>query len=153
MCVLLGSGPEELSWRSASGKRSPRGDGEKLTTGVLDINLYLDDWTRIGPNPKLGRTDIFFSTDDRIILLVDDVLFTCRTTRAAMDALTDFGRLKRIEPAVLVDRGEKQWELSIKATYVAKEWQTSEGNTVNVYLREAGFQDQVVVESKVENTA
>ena len=131
----------------------PRGDGEKLPTGVLDINLYRDDWTRIGSNPKLGSTDISFSIDDKIIILVDDVLFTGRTTRAAMDALMDFGRPKRIELAVLVDRGEKQRELPIKATYVAKEWETSEGDMVNVYFREAGFQDQVVVESKVEKTA
>ena len=130
-----------------------KGNGEKLPTGVLDINLYRDDWTRVGPNPKLGSTDIPFSIDDKIIILVDDVLFTGRTTRAAMDALMDFGRPRRIELAVLVDRGEKQRELPIKATYVAKEWETSEGDTVNVYFREAGFQDQVVVESKVENTA
>jgi pyrimidine operon attenuation protein/uracil phosphoribosyltransferase len=128
-------------------------DGEKLPIGVLDINLYRDDWTRLGSNPKLGSTDIPFSIDEKIIILVDDVLFTGRTTRAAMDALIDFGRPRRIELAVLVDRGERQRELPIKATYVAKEWETLKGDTVDVYFREAGFQDQVVIGSKVEKPA
>ena len=123
-------------------------DEEKRPTGVLDINLYRDDWTRTGPNPKLGSTEIPFSIDDKVIILVDDVLFTGRTVRAAMDALIDFGRPKKIELAVLVDRGEEQRELPIKANYVAKEWQTSDRDTINVYLREEGFSDQVVVEEK-----
>jgi pyrimidine operon attenuation protein/uracil phosphoribosyltransferase len=123
-------------------------DEEKPPTGVLDINLYRDDWTRIGPNPKLGSTEIPFSIDDKIIILVDDVLFTGRTIRAAMDALIDFGRPKKIELAVLVDRGEEQRELPIKANYVAKEWQTSGNDTINVYFKEQGFRDEVVVEQK-----
>ncbi len=126
-------------------------DEEKPPTGVLDINLYRDDWTRIGPNPKLGSTEINFSIDDKIIILVDDVLFTGRTVRAAMDALIDFGRPKKIELAVLADRGEEQRELPIKANYVAKEWQTSDRDTINVYLKEEGFHDQVVVEVEEES--
>jgi len=126
-------------------------DEEKPPTGVLDINLYRDDWTMTGPNPKLGSTEITFSIDDKIIILVDDVLFTGRTIRAAMDALIDFGRPKKIELAVLIDRGEEQRELPIKANYVAKEWQTSNSDTVNVYLKEDGSHDQVVVEEKEDN--
>jgi len=126
-------------------------DEQKPPTGVLDINLYRDDWTRIGPNPKLRSTEISFSIDDKIIILVDDVLFTGRTVRAAMDALTDFGRPKKIELAVLIDRGEEQRELPIKANYVAKEWRTSGTDTINVYLKEEGFRDQVVVEEKKRN--
>jgi pyrimidine operon attenuation protein / uracil phosphoribosyltransferase len=118
---------------------------------VLDINLYRDDWTRIGPNPKLESTEITFSIDDKTIILVDDVLFTGRTTRAAMDALIDFGRPKKIELAVLIDRGKEQRNLPIMANYVAKEWQTSGNDTVNVYLKENGFHDQVVVEGKKNN--
>ena len=125
-----------------------REDEEKQPTGVLDINLYRDDWTRIGPNPKLGGTVIPFSINDKIVILVDDVLFTGRTVRAAMDALIDFGRPKRIELAVLVDRGEEQRELPIKANYVAKEWLTSGSDTINVYFKEQGFHDRVVVEEK-----
>ena len=123
-------------------------DEEKPPTGVLDINLYRDDWTRTGPNPKLGSTEIPFPIDDKIVVLFDDVLFTGRTVRAAMDALIDFGRPKKIELAVLVDRGEKQRELPIKANYVAKEWQTSGRDTINVYLKQQGFHDQVVAEEK-----
>ena len=126
-------------------------DEEKPPTGVLDINLYRDDWTRIGPNPKLGSTEISFSVDDTIIILIDDVLYTGRTIRAAMDALIDFGRPKKIELAVLIDRGEKQRELPIMANYVAKEWQTSGNDTVNVYLKENGFHDQIVVEEKEDS--
>ena len=126
-------------------------DEEKPPTGVLDINLYRDDWTKIGPNPKLGSTHIDFSIDDKMIILVDDVLYTGRTIRAAMDALIDFGRPKKIELAVLIDRGEEQRELPIKANYVAKEWQTSGKATVNVYLKENGSHDHVAVEEK-ENT-
>lgn len=125
-----------------------KGDEEKPLIGILDINLYRDDWTRIGPNPKLGSTEIPFSVDDKTIVLVDDVLFTGRTVRAAMDALMDFGRPKKIELAVLVDRGEEQRELPIKANYVAEEWRTSPGETINVYLTEEGFQDRVVVEQE-----
>jgi pyrimidine operon attenuation protein/uracil phosphoribosyltransferase len=124
---------------------------EKPLTGVLDINLYRDDWTRIGPNPRLGSTEIPFSVDDKIIVLVDDVLFTGRTVRAAMDALIDFGRPKKIELAVLVDRGEEQRELPIKANYVAKEWPTSSDETVKVYLEEEGLEDKVVVEDQEGN--
>lgn len=128
-----------------------RGDEERQPTGVLDINLYRDDWTRIGPNPRLGSTEIPFSIDDKIVILVDDVLFTGRTVRAAMDALIDFGRPKKIELVVLVDRGEEQRELPIKANYVAKECQTSGSDTINVYLKEQGFRDRVVVEEKKGN--
>jgi len=126
-------------------------DEEKPPTGVLDITLYRDDWTRIGPKPKLGSTEITFSIDDKMIILVDDVLYTGRTIRAAMDALIDFGRPKKIELAVLIDRGEEQRELPIMANYVAKEWQTSGNATVNVYLKENGFHDQIVVEEKEDS--
>ena len=80
-------------------------EGAEISTGNMDITLYRDDWTRIGPHPVVQATEISFSVDGRQIILVDDVLFTGRTTRAAMDALIDFGRPDRIELAVLVDRG------------------------------------------------
>ena len=72
--------------------------------GILDITLYRDDWTRIGPKPVVGKTELPFSLDDQTVILVDDVIFTGRTVRAAMDALMDYGRPKKIELAVLVDR-------------------------------------------------
>ena len=120
----------------------------KLPTGVLDITLYRDDWTRIGPAPIIGKTELPFSVDDKIIVLVDDVLFTGRTVRAAMDALIDYGRPRRIELAILVDRGDHDRELPITANYVGSVWDTSPHETINVYLKEGGFEDHVTIEEK-----
>lgn len=120
----------------------------KPPTGVLDITLYRDDWTRIGPAPIVGKTELPFSIDGKTIILVDDVLFTGRTVRAAMDALIDFGRPKKIELAILVDRGDSERELPIRANYVGKTWNTSPNETINVYLKEAGFEDHVTIEKK-----
>ncbi len=120
----------------------------KPPTGILDITLYRDDWTRIGPTPRVGKTELPFSIDDKAIVLVDDVLFTGRTVRAAMDALIDFGRPKKIELAILVDRGDGDRELPIKANYVGGVWPTSPDETINVYLQEAGFDDHVTIEEK-----
>ena len=94
--------------------------GEPVRTGALDITLYRDDLMRhaVGPQPLVRRTEIPFSIDDQKILLVDDVLYTGRTIRAALDALIDFGRPKEIQLIVLVDRGHR--ELPIKADYVGK---------------------------------
>ena len=92
----------------------------EIPTGALDITLYRDDLMRhaVGPQPLVRRTEIPFSIDDKRILLVDDVLYTGRTIRAALDALIDFGRPKSIQLVVLVDRGHR--ELPIKADYVGK---------------------------------
>ena len=117
-------------------------------TGVLDITLYRDDWTRIGPTPRVGKTELPFSIDNKTVILVDDVLFTGRTVRAAMDALIDFGRPKKIELAILVDRGDSARELPITANYIGGTWDTSPNETVNVYLEEAGFEDHVTIEKK-----
>jgi pyrimidine operon attenuation protein/uracil phosphoribosyltransferase len=116
--------------------------------GVLDITLYRDDWTRIGHTPHVGRTELPFSIDDKTIILIDDVLFTGRTVRAAMDALIDFGRPSKIELAILVDRGDGDRELPIKANYVGAVWSPSPSETINVYLEEAGYEDHVTVEEK-----
>lgn len=116
--------------------------------GILDITLYRDDWTRIGPTPVVRKTELPFSVDDKIIILVDDVLFTGRTVRAAMDALTDYGRPKKIELAILVDRGESYRELPIMANYVGGIWHTTPEETINVYLKEEGFSDHVAIEKK-----
>jgi pyrimidine operon attenuation protein/uracil phosphoribosyltransferase len=86
--------------------------------------------------------------DEKTIILVDDVLFTGRTVRAAMDALMDFGRPKKIELAILVDRGNGHRELPITANYVGGVWKTEPNETINVYLKEAGFDDHVAVEEK-----
>jgi pyrimidine operon attenuation protein/uracil phosphoribosyltransferase len=110
----------------------------------MDITLYRDDWTRIGSNPVVKTTNISFSVDKRQIILVDDVLFTGRTIRAAMDAVIDFGRPDRIELAVLVDRGHR--ELPIQANYVGKFVETKRSETVNVLLKEHDGEDKVFIE-------
>lgn len=108
--------------------------GRDVELGRLDINLYRDDWTSLDLQPLLNQTDIPFSVDGRDILLVDDVLFTGRTVRAGLEAILDFGRPRRVELLVLVDRGHR--ELPIHADYVGKTVDTLRGEHVNVYLRE-----------------
>jgi pyrimidine operon attenuation protein/uracil phosphoribosyltransferase len=126
--------------------------GVDVPVGTLDITLYRDDLMRyaVGPQPVVHRTDIPFSIDDRRILLVDDVLYTGRTVRAALDALIDFGRPRNIQLIVLVDRGHR--ELPIKADYVGKNLPTSRLETVHVRLAEVDGLDEVVVD-QVEGEA
>jgi pyrimidine operon attenuation protein/uracil phosphoribosyltransferase len=118
-------------------------EGVQVPTGTMDITLYRDDWTRITHHPVVQATDIPFSVDGKQVILVDDVLFTGRTIRAAMDALMDFGRAARIELVVLVDRGHR--ELPIMANYVGKVVETRRSETVNVLLTEKDGQDRVVL--------
>ena len=95
-----------------------RVEGATLPVGTVDITFYRDDLTHASRDPKLNRTDIPFPIEDRTVVLVDDVLYTGRTARAAMDALMDMGRARRIQLAVLVDRGHR--ELPIRADFVGK---------------------------------
>ena len=119
--------------------------GVDVPTGALDITLYRDDLMRtaIGPQPVIRRTEIPFSIDNRRILLVDDVLYTGRTIRAALDALIEFGRPKAIQLVVLVDRGHR--ELPIKADYVGKNLPTSPSESVQVHLTEVDGRDEVEI--------
>lgn len=116
-------------------------EGREIPLGSLDITLYRDDLTRIGYSPTVHRTDIPFSVDDRVVVLVDDVLFTGRTIRAAMDALVDYGRPRAIRLAVLVDRGHR--ELPIRADFVGKNIATALGDDVRVRLAESDGRDEV----------
>ncbi|MDR2302622.1 MAG: bifunctional pyr operon transcriptional regulator/uracil phosphoribosyltransferase PyrR [Deltaproteobacteria bacterium] len=109
---------------------------QEISLGVLDINLYRDDWTRARSFPKVGRTEIPVSLEDRLVILVDDVLFTGRTVRAALDVLTDFGRASRIELATLVDRGHR--EMPIEANYASFVVNTLPGEIVEVEFSEDG---------------
>ena len=118
-------------------------EGVEIPAGDMDITLYRDDWTRISHHPVVQATDILFSVDEKQIILVDDVLYTGRTTRAAMDAVIDFGRPDRIELAVLVDRGHR--ELPIQADYVGKIVETRRREKINVLLTEHDGQDKVVM--------
>ena len=120
--------------------------GVEVATGALDITLYRDDLmkTAVGPQPIVRRTEIPFSIDDRHIVLVDDVLYTGRTIRSALDALIDFGRPKTIQLVVLVDRGHR--ELPIKADYVGKNVPTSRRETIHVRLAEIDGRDEVTLD-------
>lgn len=116
----------------------------KVPVGALDITLYRDDWTRIHTQPLLKSTDIPFDINEREVVLVDDVLYTGRTIRAALDALIDFGRPRRVQVAVLVDRGHR--ELPICGQFIGLVLNTSVEENVNVLLTEKDGLDQVVVE-------
>ncbi len=117
--------------------------GSTPPVGALDITLYRDDLTALGPQPILRGTDIPGSIDDRTVILVDDVLYTGRTVRAALDELIDFGRPARIELAVLVDRGRR--ELPIHPDYVGKQVTTRLDENVQVSVEEQDGSDRVVL--------
>ena len=120
--------------------------GVDVPVGALDITLYRDDLMlhAVGPQPVIRRTEIQFSIDDKIILLVDDVLYTGRTIRAALDALIDFGRPRAIQLVALVDRGHR--ELPIRADYVGRNVPTSRHQSVQVHLMETDGRDEVEIQ-------
>jgi pyrimidine operon attenuation protein/uracil phosphoribosyltransferase len=120
-------------------------NGHEIPTGALDITLYRDDLMRtaVGAQPVIRKTEIPFSIDNKSILLVDDVLYTGRTIRAALDALIEFGRPRVIQLVVLVDRGHR--ELPIKADYVGKNLPTSQTQSVQVHLMEVDGRDEVEI--------
>ena len=118
-------------------------DGSDLPVGTLDITLYRDDLDMRGA-PVVRGTDIPFSIKDKTVVLVDDVLFTGRTIRAALDALIDLGRPRMIQLAILIDRGHR--ELPIRPDYIGKNLPTSRRESVSVKLREHDGEDRVVIE-------
>ncbi len=118
-------------------------EGKKPLLGTLDINLYRDDWTRLVQQPLLKKTEISFSVDDKNIVLVDDVIFTGRTIRAAMDAIMDFGRPQKIEVAVLIDRNHR--ELPIMANYIGLYVPTAQEEMIDVFLSEKDDKDEVII--------
>ncbi len=118
-------------------------EGTAPPVGLLDINLYRDDLSRIADHPVLRRTEIPFDLDEAIVILVDDVLFTGRTVRAALDALMDLGRPRQIQLAVLVDRGHR--ELPVKADFVGKNLPTAVTERVDVHLAETDGEDEVFI--------
>lgn len=119
-----------------------------LPLGILDITLYRDDLRLSNSKPMLGKTDISFTLDNKKVVLVDDVLFTGRTIRAAMDALIDFGRPKLIQLAVLIDRGHR--ELPIRADFVGKNLPSSLWESVVVKLTEKNGIDEVVIQEDAQ---
>ncbi|MFN8548852.1 MAG: bifunctional pyr operon transcriptional regulator/uracil phosphoribosyltransferase PyrR [Candidatus Eisenbacteria bacterium] len=124
-------------------------EGVKVPVGTLDISLYRDDLQMLAAQPVVRPTDIPFGIDDRVIVLIDDVLYTGRTVRAALDAVMDFGRPRVIQLAVLIDRGHR--ELPIRADYVGKNVPTSRREVVKVKLRETDDHDGVDIDELQED--
>ena len=115
--------------------------------GTLDINLYRDDLTRVAFQPVVQKTEVPPDIDDRDVVLVDDVLYTGRTVRAALDALCDFGRMRSIQLAVMIDRGHR--ELPIEANFIGKKISTKDNEVVEVKLREIDGEDAIYVMEKI----
>lgn len=118
-------------------------EGTDVPVGALDVTLYRDDLDKVGPQPVVRKTEIPFAINEKRVVLVDDVLYTGRTIRAALDSLIDLGRPRLIQLAVLVDRGHR--ELPIRADYVGKNVPTSRQEQVQVLLTEEDGVDKVVI--------
>jgi pyrimidine operon attenuation protein/uracil phosphoribosyltransferase len=118
-------------------------EGIDVPVGALDITLYRDDLQTIGPQPVVNRTEIPFDIDGRTVVLVDDVLYTGRTVRAALDELIDFGRPKAIQLAVIVDRGHR--EIPIRADFVGKNVPTSKREVIMVKVEEIDREEGVSI--------
>ena len=121
-------------------------EGKDVLTGALDITLYRDDLALASGQPVVRKTEIEFDINNKILVLVDDVLYTGRTVRAALDALVDFGRPQTIQLAVLVDRGHR--ELPVRADFVGKNIPTAKNETVEVRLNEVDNKEEVVIVEK-----
>ncbi len=147
LCLIgIRTGGVPLAYRLQ--KKIEEIEGNAPQVGILDITLYRDDWSNLSQHPIIRKTEIPFSIDEKTIVLVDDVIYTGRTTRAALDAVIDYGRPAKIELAVLVDRGRR--ELPIQPDFCGVTLSTSRNEHVNVYLKEISGKDQVLLE-KAEN--
>jgi pyrimidine operon attenuation protein/uracil phosphoribosyltransferase len=122
-------------------------DGVDVPVGTLDITLYRDDLSKIAAHAVLQSSDIPFTVDDKDLVLVDDVLFTGRTVRAAMNGLFDLGRPKRVRLCVLIDRGHR--ELPIEAAFIGRTVQTSDAEIIEVRLNEIDQEERVMVVERV----
>ena len=120
-------------------------EGERPPVGVLDITLYRDDLSTVGANPIVNRTDLPIDVEGRNVLLIDDVLYTGRTIRAALDQLIDFGRPRRVQLAVLVDRGKEHRELPIQADFVGKFVPTKKSEIIKVMLEDIDGDEAVAI--------
>ena len=118
-----------------------------VLVGTLDINLYRDDLSTEGPKPVVRKGDIGFDIEGKHIILIDDVLYTGRTTRAALDALFDHGRPKKVELLVLIDRGHR--EIPVEAQYVGRTVQTTDNEIIEVKLKEIDDAEQVLLVERV----
>jgi pyrimidine operon attenuation protein/uracil phosphoribosyltransferase len=125
-------------------------EGKPVPVGVIDITLYRDDLQLVAKQPVVGKTEIPTDVEDKVVVLVDDVLFTGRTIRAALDAIMDFGRPRAVQLAVLIDRGHR--ELPIRADFVGKNVPTSAREAILVKLSEQDGEDAVSVQEIADET-
>ncbi|HET9402546.1 MAG TPA: bifunctional pyr operon transcriptional regulator/uracil phosphoribosyltransferase PyrR [Candidatus Acidoferrales bacterium] len=123
-------------------------DGVEVPVGTLDITLYRDDLSTVATQPVLQSSDIPVSTDGKDLILIDDVLYTGRTVRAAMNALFDLGRPRSVRLCVLIDRGHR--ELPIEASFIGRMVQTSDNEIIEVRLREVDNEERVMLVERVE---
>lgn len=143
--VLLGIPTRGVTLAERLARRIEEVEGHPVPQGSLDVTMYRDD-LRMRPARALGRTELPpEGVDDRIVVLIDDVLFSGRTVRAALDALNDLGRPRAVQLATLVDRGHR--ELPIRADYVGKNLPTSARETVRVLVEEVDGRDAVMLEA------
>lgn len=120
-------------------------EGERPPVGILDITLYRDDLSTVGANPIVNRTELPANVENRNVILVDDVLYTGRTIRAGLDQLMDFGRPRRVQLAVLIDRGKEHRELPIQADYVGKMVPTKKSEIIKVMLQDYDDEEGVAI--------
>jgi pyrimidine operon attenuation protein/uracil phosphoribosyltransferase len=144
--VLLGIQRRGVPMAQRMAAHMARKDSVRPPIGILDINLYRDDLTRVASQPIVHKTEIPADIDDKDVILVDDVLYTGRTIRAALDALCDFGRMRSIQLAVLIDRGHR--ELPIEANFIGKKITTKTSEVVEVKLKEIDGEDAIYVMEK-----
>ena len=141
--VLVGIKTRGVPIANRISKKIEQIEGSKVNTGEVDITLYRDDLKEIDIDPVLNGSSIDFDINDKIVILVDDVLYTGRTVRASLDAIMDIGRPKSIQLAVLVDRGHR--ELPVRADYVGKNVPTSKHEIISVKLAEIDDEDSVTI--------
>jgi pyrimidine operon attenuation protein/uracil phosphoribosyltransferase len=146
--VLVGIQRRGVQLAQRVAKMIAEREGEEPPLGSLDITLYRDDLQTVGPRPVVGPTNLPWNLDGKRLVIVDDVLFTGRTVRAALDELTDFGRAARIELAVLIDRGGR--ELPIHADFVGKRVDAGAEQRVDVFVSELDDRDAVILASRTE---
>jgi pyrimidine operon attenuation protein / uracil phosphoribosyltransferase len=145
--ALLGVRRRGVPLAERLAKLMKESSGVDVPVGTLDITLYRDDLSTVGPQPILQSSDIDFPVDGRDLVVVDDVLYTGRTIRAAMNALFDLGRPRRIRLCVLIDRGHR--ELPVEATFVGRTIQTSDTEIVEVRLQEVDGEERVMLVDRV----
>ena len=123
-------------------------EGERPVFGIIDITLYRDDLSTVGANPIVNRTELDTDIEDKNIILVDDVLYTGRTIRAALDQLMDFGRPRKVQLAVLIDRGKEHRELPIQADFIGRTVPTKRSEIIKVMLKEYDDEEAVWIYEK-----